>query len=100
MGIVHTDSSIVQIEIHVLEKLSNHAPVTSVAGQVLVELRRDSSDLPQVVPWGVGKVVVLKMVAQVQVENVPNANIVVGLLSFDKLIVFSDDVDGCWMRAD
>lgn len=40
------------------------------------------------------------MVPQVDVRDVPPADIVVGLLSLDELIVFGDDVDGCGMRSD
>ena len=42
----------------------------------------------------------LKVVSHVNVWDVPPADIIVSLLSFDELIVFGYDVDCCWMRAD
>ena len=68
--------------------------------QVFIELGCDSSDLPQVVPGRVGEVVVFEVVSEIEVEDVPKANVVVGLLAFDELVVLCDDVNGGRVRAD
>lgn len=68
--------------------------------KVFVKFRGDSSDLPQVVPWCIWEIVVFEVVAEIQVKDVPKTDVVIGLLAFDEFVVFCDDVDGSWMRAD
>ena len=41
-----------------------------------------------------------EVVAEIQVEDVPNANVIIGLLTYDELVVLCDDVDGSRMRTD
>lgn len=42
---------------------------------------------------------VLEVVAEVEVEDVPKSDVIVGLLAFDELVVLGNDVNGSWMRA-
>ncbi len=69
-------------------------------GEVLVEFGGSCADLAEVVPGRVGEVVVLDVVAEVEVEDVPDAQVVVGFLSLDELIVLGEDVDGGRVRSD
>lgn len=69
-------------------------------GEVLVEFGGSCSDLAEVVPRRVGEVMVLDVVAEVEVEDVPDADVVVGFLSLDELVVLCEDVDGGRMRSD
>lgn len=96
----YSDGPIVEVEVHVGQKLLQHLPVAGVMGQILIELGSDGPDLPEVPPGGVGEVVVLQVVAYIEVEDVPEADVVVGLLSFDELVVLGDDVDGCGVGSD
>lgn len=96
----HSDGPIEEVEVSVAEKLFDHLPVARVVGKVLVELRSYGSDLAQVVPRGIGEIVMLQVIPQVQVEEVPKTDIVVGLLALDELIMLRDDVDGGGMRTD
>lgn len=41
----------------------------------------------------------LEVVAEVEVEDVPKSDVIVGLLAFDELVVLGNDVNGSWMRA-
>jgi hypothetical protein len=34
------------------------------------------------------------MISQIQIEEIPYSNIIVGLLTLNEFIVFGDDVDG------
>ena len=54
------------------------------------------SEIPPRASW---EIVVFKMVAKVQVWNVPPSNIIVGFLSLDELVVLSNDVNGGRMRS-
>lgn len=94
------DGAIVEIEVHVTQELHQHLPVAGVVGQVLVKLRSNCSDLPQIPPRSIREVMVLQMVAQIQVEDVPDADVIVGLLPFDELVVLGDDMDGGGMGSD
>ena len=68
-------------------------------GQVFVEFRGSCSDFGKVVPWAGREVVMLSMVSKIQVENVPNSEIVVCLQSLSKLVVLSQDMNCGWVRA-
>ena len=69
-------------------------------GEVLVEFWGNCSDLAEVVPGSVGEVVVLDVVAHIEVEDVPDADVVVGFHPLDELVVLGDDVDGGRVRSD
>ena len=69
-------------------------------GEVLVEFWGNCSDLAEVVPGRVGEVVVLDMVAHIEVEEIPDADVVVGFLPLDELVVLGDDVDGGRVGSD
>lgn len=69
-------------------------------GEVFIELWGGCSDFAEVVPWGVREIMVLDVVSKVEVEEIPNAYVIVGLLSLDELVVLSNDVDGSRVRAD
>lgn len=68
--------------------------------QVFVVLGRDLPDLAQIPPRAGGEVVMLEVVAEVDVGDVPPADVVVGLLALDELVVLGDDVDGGGVRTD
>lgn len=68
--------------------------------KVFVKFRGDSSDLPEVVPRCIGEIVMLEVVAEIEVEDVPKTNVIVCLLAYDELVVLCDDMDGSWMRTD
>lgn len=59
-------------------------------GQVLVELRGGLPDLGEVVPGAGGEIVVLNMVSQVQVEEIPEPKVVISLLSLHNFVVLGD----------
>lgn len=67
--------------------------------KVFVKFRSNSADLPKVVPWCIGEIVVFEVIAEIKVEYVPKTNVIVGLLTNDELVVLCDDVDGSWMRT-
>lgn len=69
-------------------------------GEVLVEFGGNCSDLTEVVPGSVREVVVLDVVAHIEVEEIPDANVVVGFHPLDELVVLGDDVDGGRVRSD
>lgn len=69
-------------------------------GKVFVEFRGDSSDFSEVVPGGVGEIMVLQVVAKVKVQYVPPSDVVICLLSLDELVVLSYYVDCCRVRTD
>lgn len=69
-------------------------------GEVLVEFGGSCSDLAEVVPGRIGEVVVLDVVAEVEVEDVPDADVVVGFLPLDELVVLCEDVDGGRVGSD
>ena len=47
--------------------------------KILVKFRSCCSDFAEVVPGGVGEIMVLDVVANVKVKDIPNAQVVVGL---------------------
>lgn len=69
-------------------------------GEVLVEFGGNCSDLTEVVPGSVREVVVLDVVAHIEVEEIPDADVVVGFHPWDELVVLGDDVDGGGVRSD
>ncbi len=69
-------------------------------GEVLVEFGGNRSDLAEVVPRRVGEVVVLDVIAHIEVEEIPAADVVVRFHPLDELVVFCDDVDGGRVGSD
>ena len=61
-------------------------------GQVLVELGGGGADLGQVVPGARGEVVVLDVVPEVEVEEVPETEVVVSFHARDKLEMLGNSV--------
>ena len=61
---------------------------------MLVELRGDSADLGQIVPGASWEIVVFNVVAQVEVEEIPDSEIVVSFLSRYNFVVFGNCVNG------
>lgn len=68
--------------------------------QMIIELGGHRSQLGQVVPGAVGEIMMLHMVAQVEVEEIPEAEIIVSLLPLDNLVVLCDGVGCCGVGAD
>ena len=69
-------------------------------GEILVEFGGNCSDLAEVVPGSVREVVVLDVVAHIEVEEIPDADVVVGFHPLDELVVLGDDVDGGRVGSD
>ena len=55
------------------------------------------SDFFEIPPRTSREIMMLNVIAKIEIWNIPPANIVIGLLSFDELIVFCDDMDSCRM---
>jgi hypothetical protein len=68
-------------------------------GEVLVKFRCSCADFAEVIPWGIGEIMVLNVVAEIKVEDVPNAEVIIGFLSLDEFIVLSENVDSCGVRS-
>lgn len=68
-------------------------------GEVLVKFRCSCTDFAEVIPWGIGEIMVLDVVAEIKVEDVPNAEVIIGFLSLDEFIVLSENVDSCRVRS-
>lgn len=69
-------------------------------GKIFVVLRGDLSDLSEIPPGAGWKIVVFQVVAQVDVWDVPPADIVIGFLALDEFVMFCDDMNSCWVGAD
>lgn len=67
--------------------------------EVLVKFRCSCADFAEVIPWSIGEIMVLDVVAEIKVEDVPNAEVIIGFLSLDEFIVFSENVNGCRVRS-
>lgn len=68
--------------------------------QIFIVLRSNLSDLSQVPPRTSWKIMVLNMVANVNVGDIPPPYVVITLLSLDEFVMFSDDMNGCGVGPD
>ncbi len=91
----NSECSLEKIEIIVEQEFLQYFCVAGMMREVLIPFWRCSSDSRQVVPWTCRKIMVLNVITQIQVQNVPHSKIVVGLNSLSKFMVFGDDVN-CW----
>lgn len=69
-------------------------------GEIFVKLRGSCSDFTQVVPWGIGEIMVLDVISNIKVKEIPYTYVIIGFHPFDELVVLSDDVDGGGVRSD
>ena len=67
--------------------------------EIFIEFWGSRSDQWQIVPWAGWEVVMFDVVSQVQVEKVPKSQIIVCFHSCNKLVVFGNDVNCCWMSS-
>lgn len=63
-------------------------------GQIFIKLRGNFSDFFEVPPRAVREIMVFNMITQHEIRNVPPADIIVSLLTFNELIMFCDNVNG------
>ena len=63
-----------------------------VLGKGVVEFRGDFSKSRELSPGNVGEIVVLNVISNVQIGNVHNSIIRVGILSLDEFVMFSNNV--------
>lgn len=69
-------------------------------GQVFIIFGGDFSYLFEVPPRAGGEIMMLDVIAEHEVRDVPPSNIIIGLLTFNELIMFCDDVDSSRVRSD
>ena len=67
---------------------------------MIIELWGCSSELGKVVPGAGWEVMVFCVVAEVEVEEVPESKIVVRFEALCEFVVLCDDVDCSWVWAD
>ena len=67
--------------------------------QILIVFRSHLSYLGKVVPRTGWEVMMFDVIADIHVGNVPQSQVVIGLLSFNELEMFCDDVCCCRMRT-
>lgn len=94
------DGPAIQIEVHILQELEDHLEIAIVGRQIFVILWGEGSHLGQIIPRTVREIVMLDMVAQIDVRDVPPSEVVVSLLPRDELVVLGDDVDGGRVGSD
>lgn len=90
-----SDGPVEKIPINISQEFLEDLPVAGVVRQVFVKFRSNSSDFSQIIPRGIGEIVMLQVISKVKIENVPKTDIVVALLSFNELVMLGDDVNGC-----
>lgn len=68
--------------------------------QILVVLRSNLTNLTQVPPRTSRKIMVLQVVTQVQIRNVPPTDVVVSLLTLNELVMLSNYMNSRRVRTD
>lgn len=68
--------------------------------QILVVLRSNLTNLTQVPPRTSRKIMVLQVVTQVQIRNVPPTDVVVSLLALNELVMLSNYMNSRRVRTD
>ena len=96
----HSDGPVVEIEVFITQKVLEHLPVAGMVRQVFVVLRGNGSNLPQIPPRAGREIMMLSMVPQIDVGNIPPSEVIVRFLTLDELVVLGNDVDGCRVRSD
>lgn len=94
-----SDGPVEKIPINISQEFLENLPVAGVVWQVFVKFRSNSSDFSQIIPRGIGEIVMLQVISEIKVENIPKTDIVVGFLSFNELVMLGDDVNGCWVGS-
>lgn len=79
-------------EISVENVLVHDKQIGFVLGEGVVKLRGNFSKSGELSPGDVGEIVVLNVISNVQVGNVHDSIITVGILSLDEFVMFSDNV--------
>lgn len=69
-------------------------------GQVFIIFGGDFSYFLEVPPRASGEIMMLDVIAEHEVRNIPPSNIIISLLTFNELVVFCDDVDSSRVRSD
>lgn len=96
----NADGPVEQIVVDVAQEPLDDLEVAVVRRQVVVVLLRDFPQLRQVVPGAVREVVVLRVVAHVDVQEVPPPVVAVGLHARHEFVVLGNEVGGGGVRSD
>lgn len=89
--VVSTDSA-PGTEISIENILVHNEQIGFVLGKGVVEFRGNFSELGELSPGNVGEIVMLNMISNIQIGNVHDSIIRVGILSLDEFVMFSNNV--------
>ena len=67
---------------------------------MLIKFRSCSSDFSQIPPRCSWKIVVLDVISQIDVQNIPWTNVVISFKSFNNFVVFSKDMNSSRVSSD
>ena len=96
----YSNSSVVEVEVGVAEEVFKDMPVAGVVGKVVVVFWSNLSDFFKIPPGTSWEIMVLDMISDIHVRNIPPSNVVISFLSLNEFIVLCDDMDSCRVWSD